>query len=116
YAEANPFYLQWGTGTNGEMLSSVAWKDCLAEKAKTCATDQKPIGTGPYKVRDFKPGDVILLDMNDKYREATKPYFKSVTWKGGGDATAAARGAVQAGGRDYGSSLPVDAAGLPGRA
>ena len=116
YADANPFYLQWGTGTQGEILSSVACKDCLAEKAKTCATDQKPIGTGPYKVREFKPGDTILLDMNENYREATKPFFKTVTWKGGGDATAAARAVFQTGDIDYGWNLQVEATVLRGMA
>jgi peptide/nickel transport system substrate-binding protein len=114
YANPQPFYLQWGTGTSGEILSSVAWKDCLGEKAKTCATDQKPLGTGPYKVREFKPGDTILLDMNENYREANKPYFKSVTWKGGGDATAAARAAFQTGDIDYAWNLQVEATVLRG--
>jgi peptide/nickel transport system substrate-binding protein len=116
YAEPNPFYLQWGTGTNGEMLSSVAWKDCLGEKAKTCAMDQNPIGTGPYKVTEFKPGDTILLALNENYREPTKPYFKTVTWKGGGDATAAARAAFQTGDVDYAWNLQVEATVLSGMA
>ncbi len=116
YAAAQPFYLQWGAGTSGEVLSSIAWKDCLGEKAKTCPVDQKPIGTGPYKVREFKPGDVILFDMNENYREPTKPYFKSVTWKGGGDATAAARAVFQTGDIDYGWNLQVEATVLKGMA
>jgi peptide/nickel transport system substrate-binding protein len=116
YTDAQPFYLQWGTGTQGEILSSVAWKDCLGEKAKTCPMDQKPIGTGPYKIREFKPGDVILFDMNDKYREANKPFFKTVTWKGGGDATAAARAAFQTGDIDYAWNLQVEATVLRGMA
>jgi peptide/nickel transport system substrate-binding protein len=116
YTNAQPFYLQWGTGTSGEILSSVVWKDCLAEKAKTCSADQKPIGTGPYKVREFKPGDTILFDMNENYREANKPYFKSVTWKGGGDATAAARAAFQTGDVDYAWNLQVEATVLRGMA
>ncbi len=116
HAAAQPFYLQWGAGTSGEVLSSIAWKDCLGEKAKTCPVDQKPIGTGPYKVREFKPGDVILFDMNENYREPTKPYFKSVTWKGGGDATAAARAVFQTGDIDYGWNLQVEATVLKGMA
>jgi peptide/nickel transport system substrate-binding protein len=78
--------------------------------------DQKPIGTGPYKIREFKPGDVILFDMNDKYREANKPFFKTVTWKGGGDATAAARAAFQTGDIDYAWNLQVEATVLRGMA
>ncbi len=116
YSEPNPFYFQWGTGTDGEILSSVAWKDCLAEKAKTCSTDQKPIGTGPYKVKEFKPGDVVLYELNENYREANKPYFKTVTFKGGGDATASARAVFQTGDVDYAWNLQVEATVLRGMA
>jgi len=109
YKESNPFYYQWGVGLNGPILSKNAWKDCLGEKAKTCPTDQKPIGTGPYKVKEFKAGDVILFELNENYRDANKPFFKTVTWKGGGDAAAAARAVFQTGDIDYAWNLQVEA-------
>lgn len=116
YAVPQPYYLQWGTGSDGSVLQQAAWKDCTGEKAKTCPADQKPIGTGPYKVKEFKPGDVILFEMNENYREPNKPYFKTVTWKGGGDATSAARAAFQTGDVDYAWNLQVEATVLRGLA
>ncbi len=109
YDPPNAFFYQWGVGLNGPILSKNAWKDCLGDKAKTCPTDQKPIGTGPYKVKEFKQGDVVLFEINDNYREADKPFFKTVTWKGGGDATAAARALFQTGDIDYAWNLQVEA-------
>ncbi|HUG07167.1 MAG TPA: peptide ABC transporter substrate-binding protein, partial [Candidatus Limnocylindria bacterium] len=72
----------------------------------------KPIGTGPYKVTDFKSGDVVTYAMNDQFRDANKPYFKTVTFKGGGDATSAARAVFQTGDIDYAWNLQVEAAVL----
>ena len=43
--------------------------------------NQKPIGTGPYKVKEFKPNDIITYEINDQYRDATKPFFKTVQIK-----------------------------------
>lgn len=60
-----------------------------------------PIGTGPFKVDTFSPNDLATFSANDKYREATKPFFAKVTFKGGGDAVSAGRAVVQTGEYDY---------------
>src|SRR5207237_3333589 len=87
-------------------------KDCVAEKAKNCPADLKPIGTGPYKIDTFKPGDTVTYVINDNYREANKPFFKTVTLKGGGDAVGSARAVCQTGDADFGWNLQVEAAVL----
>lgn len=84
----------------------------IGEKAKEAPGNLKPIGTGPYMIREFKPGDVVTYDINPTYREAGKPYFKEVQFKGGGDATSAARAVFQTGEADYGWNLQVPWAAL----
>src|SRR4029077_15268461 len=74
----------------------------------TCDADKKPIGTGPYKVRDFKAGDVVTYDVNENFRDPNKPFFKSVTFKGGGEPEAAARSLFQTGDFDYAWNLQID--------
>ena len=54
-----------------------------------------PIGTGPFVVTDFRPNDVIQMVANDNYRDPAKPAFASLTFKGGGDATAAGRAVME---------------------
>ena len=76
----------------------------------------KPIGTGPYIVDEFKPGDVINFALNDNFRDADKPYFKKIEVKGGGDATAAATAALQTGEVDWGWNLQVEKTVLEGLA
>ena len=109
YKETQPFYYQWGVGGGALILQKTQYANCLGAKAKDCTADQKPIGTGPYKVKDFKAGDVVTYDMNENFRDPNKPFFKSVTFKGGGDATSAARAAFQTGDVDYAWNLQVEA-------
>ena len=112
YKDAQPFFYQWGVGTEGGVLQKAQYSGCVGDKAKNCPADLKPIGTGPYKLVDFKPGDVVTYDINTNYRDANKPFFKTVTLKGGGDATAAARAVCQTGDIDFGWNLQVEAAVL----
>ena len=110
YANPNPNYFQWGVGFNTAILQKAQYANCLGAKAKDCPADQKPIGTGPYKVNTFKQGDVITYDLNENFRDKDKPYFKTVTFKGGGDAASAARAVFQTGDVDYAWNLQVEAA------
>jgi peptide/nickel transport system substrate-binding protein len=55
------------------------------------AFTQHPIGTGPYVVEEFLPGDHVTYVANERYREPAKPFFSRVYLKGGGDAASACR-------------------------
>jgi peptide/nickel transport system substrate-binding protein len=75
------------------------------------ANDQfaaKPIGTGPYVVDTFAPGDNVQYSINDRYREPNKPFFSKVNLKGGGDAASAAQAVLQTGDWDFAWNLQVD--------
>ncbi len=110
YSKPNPNFYQWGTGGAwGGVLQEAQFKDCVGAAAKNCPANLKPIGTGPYMLKDFKPGDVADYVDNPNYRDADKPFFKTVTFKGGGDATSAARAACQTGDVDYAWNLQVSA-------
>jgi peptide/nickel transport system substrate-binding protein len=67
-----------------------------------------PIGTGPFKVVNFKANDVVTYARNELYREEGKPYFDTVVFKGGGDAASAARAVLETGEMDYGWNLQVE--------
>ncbi len=104
-ATATPF--QIFVGNLAPIIQKKQFQDYMGAKAKDAPGNLKPIGTGPYKVDDFKPGDVVTYSINDNYREADKPFFKTVTLKGGGDATSAARAVFQTGETDYAWNLQV---------
>jgi peptide/nickel transport system substrate-binding protein len=42
---------------------------------------QKPIGTGPFKVVDFKPNDSIRLIKNTDYWKPGKPYLDGIVYR-----------------------------------
>lgn len=112
WRDPNPNPYQTFTGALGQIIQKKQFQDYLGSKAKDAPGNLKPIGTGPYKVREFKPGDVVTYDANETYRDPAKPFFKDVQLKGGGDATSAARAALQTGDVDYAWNLQVEAAVL----
>jgi peptide/nickel transport system substrate-binding protein len=69
-----------------------------------------PIGTGPFVVTEFLPNDRVLLAVNERYREPTKPFFATINIKGGGDPASAARAVLQTGDYDFGWNLQVEPA------
>ena len=105
---APAWYSPFSTGFGGQILPKHILQDVVGVKARDAAFNLKPIGTGPYVVREFRPGDVITYDINESYREADKPYFKQVEFKGGGDAKAAATAALQTGETDWAWNLQVE--------
>ncbi|MFM2354994.1 MAG: hypothetical protein RLZZ528_730 [Pseudomonadota bacterium] len=96
----NPY--QAFVGGTSPILQKAQFADCLGPKAPECtAQNFGPIGTGPFKVVDFKVNDVVQLEANPNYRDPAKPAFATMTLKGGGDAQAAARAVMETGEFDY---------------
>ncbi len=116
WAEPNPNPYQTFVGARGMILQKAQFENCVGEAASTTSECQEanlaPIGTGPYMLRDFAPGDVVEFDPNPNYRDPAKPFFSEVLMKGGGDATSAARAVFQTGDTDYAWNLQVEASVL----
>ncbi len=66
------------------------------------------MGTGPYKIVEFKPDDMVLAEINMNYHLPNWPAFDRVEMKGGGDATSAARAVLQAGEYDFAWNMQVE--------
>jgi len=79
------------------------------ETARQAPANLLPVGTGPYKVVEFKPGDTAVYEPNSFFREADKLGFQRIELKGGGDATSAARAVLQTQEADYAYNLQVEA-------
>jgi peptide/nickel transport system substrate-binding protein len=96
-------------GSSGQILPQHLLKDYLGEKAREAPLNTRLIGTGPWMVEDFKPGDLVIYKPNPNYREKGKPYFERLEIKGGGDAVSAARAVFQTGEFDFAWNLQVEA-------
>lgn len=100
------------TSNPGQILPEHALRDFVGENAKNAPFMRRPIGTGPYKVVDFKSGDEVSYEINTDYYEPGKPFFDKVVLKGGGDAPSAARAVLQTGEADWAWNLQVEPAVL----
>ncbi|MCB0163972.1 MAG: peptide ABC transporter substrate-binding protein [Anaerolineae bacterium] len=109
FSVPKPFPYGPFVGAEIPVLQKAQFEDCQGAKAQEC-TEQNfaPIGTGPYKVADFKANDVVVYEINENYRDPEKPYFDQVILKGGGDAAAAARSVLETGEMDYAWNLQVE--------
>ena len=74
-------------------------------KSREAPNNLKPIGTGPYRFVDFKPGDLLKVELNPSYHVANRPFFDTLEIKGGGDAVSAARAVLQTGEYDYAAEV-----------
>jgi peptide/nickel transport system substrate-binding protein len=89
-------------GAQSPIIQAAQFADCMGAKAPECTdANFNPIGTGPFVVDDFRPNDVIQMSANPNYRDPAKPAFAKLTFKGGGDATAAGRAVMETGEFDY---------------
>lgn len=105
-AKPNP-YLPF-VGAQSPILQAAQFKDCMGTKAPECTSANfGPIGTGPFKVTEFKTNDVISLVANPNYRDPAKPRFATMTLKGGGDAEGAGRAVLETGEFDYAWNLQL---------
>ena len=68
----------------------------------------KPVGTGPYRLVEFKPGDMIRAELNPTYHVPNRPYFDRLEIKCGGDSVGAARAVLQTGEYDFAYYILVE--------
>lgn len=105
--QANPFTAF--VGATSPILQKAQFQNCLGTAASTCTEQNtKPIGTGPFRVTDFKVNDVVMLEANPNYRDPAKPAFATAMVKGGGDSESATRAVMETGEFDYAWNTQVN--------
>ncbi|MFT3972739.1 MAG: peptide ABC transporter substrate-binding protein [Amaricoccus sp.] len=96
-------------GAQAPIIQKAQFADCLGPKAPECTkANTYPIGTGPFRVVDFKANDVVTLEANPKYRDPAKPAFATAVIKGGGDPASAARSVLETGEYDFAWNTQVE--------
>jgi peptide/nickel transport system substrate-binding protein len=108
YPRPTPFWAEALVGTVGMILPKHVFEGFMGAKSRENPANLKPVGTGPYKIVDFKPGDMIRAEAHKDYHVANQPFFDTLELKGGGDATSAARAVLQTGEFDVGWNLAVE--------
>jgi peptide/nickel transport system substrate-binding protein len=93
---------------NGVIIPKHLFQAFKGDKSREAPNNLKPVGTGPYKFVDFKPGDTVRGEINPSYHVPNRPFFDQVEMKGGGDAVGAARAVIQTGEYDYAWNMQVE--------
>ncbi len=107
YQKPNPAWFQTFGGTLCVIPKHV-FEPFKGAKSREAPANLKPVGTGPYRIVDFKPGDSIRAELNPNYHEANWPFFDRLELKGGGDAVSAARAVIQTGEYDFAWNIQVE--------
>ena len=111
FSKPKPFPYGPFVGGQSPIIQAAQFADCVGASAPECtAQNFGPIGTGPFTVSEFRANDVVTMVANEHYRDASLPHFASLTFKGGGDAAAAARSVLETGEFDYAWNLQIDPA------
>jgi peptide/nickel transport system substrate-binding protein len=108
FPKPTPFWALPFVGTFGMIIPKHLFEPFRGAKSREAPTNLSPVGTGPYKFADFKPGDFIKGTINPNYHVPNRPYFDTIELKGGGDAVSAARAVIQTGEHDFAWNLQVE--------
>ncbi len=108
FDKPTPFWANAFVGTQGMIIPKHLYADFTGAKSREAPTNLKPVGTGPYMFKDFKPGDMVAGVINPNYHMANKPHFDAIEMKGGGDAVSAARAVLQTGEYDFAWNMQVE--------
>jgi peptide/nickel transport system substrate-binding protein len=108
FSKPTPFWAEAFVSFNGMIVPKHLFKDFSGGKSREAPTNLKPVGTGPYLFREFRPGDLVTGVINPNYHMPNRPYFDAIEMKGGGDAVSAARAVLQTGEYDMSWNLQVE--------
>ena len=108
YQKPSPFWADPFVSAAGMIIPKHVFEPYKGATSRDAPANLKPVGTGPYKFTDFKPGDMLRGVINTNYHQPNRPYFDSIEMKGGGDAVSAARAVLQTGEYDYAWNLQVE--------
>lgn len=120
FKNTNPTWALPFVGVKGMIIPEHVFAPYNNPGAADAPVNLQPVGTGPYKVTEFRTEDGLLIgedvvstvkiiyEPNPFYRDKDKLAFKQIVLEGGGDATLSARAVLKEGAVDYAWNLQVD--------
>jgi peptide/nickel transport system substrate-binding protein len=108
FEKPTPFWAGLFVAAGGMIIPKHLFEPYKGANSRDAPANLKPVGTGPYRFVEFKPGDLVRGERNPSYHVANRPYFDAIEMKGGGDAVSAARAVIQTGEYDYAWNMQVE--------
>src|SRR5881275_2561178 len=107
FKSPTPFWSSPFCGPYGQVIPKHLFQAYKGDKSREAPNNLKPVGTGPFRFADFRPGDTVRGELNPQYHMLNRPFFDTIEMKGGGDAPSAARAVLQTGEYDWAWNLQV---------
>ncbi len=108
FDKPTPFWANAFVGPFGAIIPKHLFANYAGAQSRDAPNNLRPVGTGPYKFVEFKPGDLVRGEFNPEYHMPNRPYFETVEMKGGGDAVSAARAVIQTREYDFAWNIQVE--------
>ncbi|WP_267423766.1 peptide ABC transporter substrate-binding protein [Methylobacterium sp. GC_Met_2] len=108
FDKPTPFWCDAFVGIVGMVLPQHLFGPYSGAKSRDAPQNLAPVGTGPYRFVEFRPGDIVRGARNPDYHLPNRPYFDTIEMKGGGDAVSAARAVLQTGEYDYAWNMLIE--------
>ncbi|HEV8310674.1 MAG TPA: peptide ABC transporter substrate-binding protein [Methylomirabilota bacterium] len=108
FKKPTPFWADAFCGNTGQIIPRHVFEPFKGAKSREAPANLKAVGTGPYRLVEFKPGDTVRAELNPHYHVPNWPFFDQLELKGGGDAVSAARAVLQTGEFDFAWNMQVE--------
>jgi peptide/nickel transport system substrate-binding protein len=108
FKQPTPYWYEAFCGQNRLIIPKHLFDAYRGAKSREAPANLKPVGTGPYRFVDFKPGDIVRGEINPSYHASNRPFFDTIEMKGGGDATSAARAVLQTSEYDFAWNMQIE--------
>ncbi|ACA15442.1 extracellular solute-binding protein family 5 [Methylobacterium sp. 4-46] len=108
FDKPTPFWADAFVSSAGMIIPKHHFEAYIGDKSRDAPANLAPVGTGPYKFAEFRPGDIVRGVRNPDYHMPNRPSFDTIEMKGGGDAVSAARAVLQTGEYDYAWNMQVE--------
>src|SRR5437867_3471160 len=83
FPKPTPFWADPFVGVRGMIIPKHLFEGFKGAKSREAPANLKPVGTGPYRFADFKPGDLVKGELNPTYHMPNRPHFDTIEMKGG---------------------------------
>ncbi|HKZ04882.1 MAG TPA: peptide ABC transporter substrate-binding protein, partial [Methylomirabilota bacterium] len=108
FKRPTPYWAGPFCGSGGMVLPRHVFERHRGSASRESPANLKPVGTGPFRAVDFRPGDTVRAERFPGYHLAGRPHFETLEMKGGGDAASAARAVLQTGEYDFAWNMQVE--------
>ena len=78
FQKPTPFWADPFCGVRGMVIPRHLFEAFKGSKSREAPNNLKPVGTGPYRFVDFKPGDVVRGELNPNYHMPNRPFFDTM--------------------------------------